>query len=374
MAAVNEPLAEAVLALGELVEVHFRRVLIEPRRNHVLGFFHRHAVDVIDLLADGVIAETMRAAGEREVVSGCIDRRTSGAELRRFHRLRQLRHRVAGRGGLLVALTHHYPARIIEHRIAVLVVPTRAHIDDARLAVGVLAQADHLGYGAERVAGIDRLQEATVGVTEIGHGIERDVRDCLAEDDVKHQEVVERRARIAQALRERVRRLHGEARPEQPVIQRDIAGGDGSRRGVADLLAEAEVLEEIAGIGLGHHAFISSRAGEVRQSILHILVPHFASRRQAGSNQTGLRRRSIGAACNLSGVASEIGKSVRPASRADGPWGLHDRPNASTERDGAVWGRDVASAPISGHGEGHPLARPSISASDDHGRPADPKY
>src|SRR3546814_7137733 len=38
------------------------------------------------------------------------------------------------------------------------------------------------------------------------------------------------------------------------LVQRDIAGGDGARCGMADFLVEAEVLEEIAWIGLGRHA------------------------------------------------------------------------------------------------------------------------
>ena len=60
MAAIDQPAAEAALALGELVEVHARGVLIEPRRDLVLGFLDRHAVDMVDLLADLVVAEAMR--------------------------------------------------------------------------------------------------------------------------------------------------------------------------------------------------------------------------------------------------------------------------------------------------------------------------
>jgi hypothetical protein len=38
--------------------------------------------------------------------------------------------------------------------------------------------------------------------------------------------------------------------PEQPVVDGNVADGDGSRRGVTDLLAEPEILEKIAGAGL----------------------------------------------------------------------------------------------------------------------------
>ena len=43
------------------------------------------------------------------------------------------------------------------------------------------------------------------------------------------------------------------ARTEQPVVERDVADGDGAR-GRSDHLADAEVLEEIAGAGLAHYA------------------------------------------------------------------------------------------------------------------------
>src|SRR6266704_1598815 len=57
MPAVDQPPAEAALALDELVEMNARGVLIEPRRDLVLGFLDRHAVDMIDSLADFIIAE-----------------------------------------------------------------------------------------------------------------------------------------------------------------------------------------------------------------------------------------------------------------------------------------------------------------------------
>ena len=50
--------------------------------------------------------------------------------------------------------------------------------------------------------------------------------------------------------RENVGRLHRETRPEQAVVKRHVAERDGARRGVVDLLAEAEIFEKIAGIGL----------------------------------------------------------------------------------------------------------------------------
>ena len=80
MPAIDQAAAEAVLALGELVEVHPRGVLIEPRRHLVLGFLDRHAVDMVDHLADLIIAPAVRAAGEREVVAARDDDRGGFAE------------------------------------------------------------------------------------------------------------------------------------------------------------------------------------------------------------------------------------------------------------------------------------------------------
>ena len=77
---------------------------------------------------------------------------------------------------------------------------------------------------------------------------------------MENQEIVERRARITDLGREGVGRLHGKARPEQPVIERHIAERYRARRGVADFLAEAEVLEKIAWIGLGDGRFTHAKA------------------------------------------------------------------------------------------------------------------
>src|SRR3546814_17549758 len=76
--------------------------------------------------------------------------------------------------------------------------------------------------------------------------------------DVCSSDLVDRRIAQADLVGEAVGRLHREARAVQRLVQRDIAGGDGARRGMADFLVEAEVLEEIARIGLGRHAAPSS--------------------------------------------------------------------------------------------------------------------
>ena len=135
-----------------------------------------------------------------------------------------------------------------------LVEALRADVDDAALAVGVFLEADHLGGRRQRVAGIDRLEKAAGGVAEIGDRVERDVGDRLAEHDVEGEQVVDRRLRIADRAGEGLGALHGEARPVERRIKRDVAGRERARRRVAERLAEAEVLEEPAGGGLGRRA------------------------------------------------------------------------------------------------------------------------
>src|SRR5215469_5752006 len=59
VAAVDQAAAEAALRRRMLVEMDARGVLIEPRCDLMLGLFHGYAVDVVDLLADGIVAEAI---------------------------------------------------------------------------------------------------------------------------------------------------------------------------------------------------------------------------------------------------------------------------------------------------------------------------
>src|SRR5215472_339319 len=155
MAAIDQASPKSSFAFRELVEMNARGVLIKPRRDLMLGFLDGDAVDVVNSLADVVVAETIGAAGEREVIGGELDRRTSLAEEFGIERGRQPRHVIAWRLCRLVALTHHDPAHIFEHRRAVLVVAGGADINDAGLLAGILLKPDDLGLRGERVAGID---------------------------------------------------------------------------------------------------------------------------------------------------------------------------------------------------------------------------
>ena len=203
-------------------------------------------------LADLIIAELVPAAGEREVVARNVERRAGLAQHFRIEHRRQARHMVAGRGRGFVALSHHHPAHVFEHRAAVLFGARRAHIDDAGLAVGIFLQPDDFRKRAQRVARIERRAEIASGIAEIGDRIERDVGHGLAEHDVKHQQIVDRRARIADRLREFVRRLHREARAEQAGVERDIAHCHRARRRVTDHFADAKIFKKLSGTRLGH--------------------------------------------------------------------------------------------------------------------------
>ena len=99
MPAIDEAPPEAPLPFAELVEMHFRGVLIEPGRRLVLGLFDRDAVDMIDPLAGAIVLEPMRRAAELVVERGAIDPRTGCAEIGDGDRLRQFGNMGLGRGG-----------------------------------------------------------------------------------------------------------------------------------------------------------------------------------------------------------------------------------------------------------------------------------
>src|SRR6185437_11623893 len=62
VAAIDEAAAEAALAFDMLVEMHPRRVLEQPRGELVLGLLDGLAVDVVDLLADLIVAPALGRA------------------------------------------------------------------------------------------------------------------------------------------------------------------------------------------------------------------------------------------------------------------------------------------------------------------------
>ncbi len=244
---IDEPPAEALLGLTVLVEMHAGGVLIEARRHLVFGLFDGLAVHVIDLVADRIVFPAAGGAGQRIIVDCELQRRQRFAERVGRDALVELRNDSFRRGQIEIALHDHDPAREGQNRIAVLVAARGAHIDRAVLAARVLLDADHFRRRCDRVAGIDRCEKAELRVTEIGDGVARDIRHRLSDHEMKHEDVVDGRARIADALRERVRRLHGDAAAIQSRIDADVADRDGPWRRVDDLLPDFEILEIVSG-------------------------------------------------------------------------------------------------------------------------------
>ena len=152
-----------------------------------------------------------------------------------------------GRRGL-IALAHHDPPAILQNNLARLIAPGRADINRSSLLIRILFEPDNFRHRRQRVARIDRFHEAAIGVAEIGNRVERDVRRRLAEDNVEHQHVVERRARITQRLGKHIRRLHRKTRAIKRGVKRDVADCHGLGRGMFDDLAETKVLEEISNV------------------------------------------------------------------------------------------------------------------------------
>ena len=173
----------------------------------------------------------------------------------------------AGAGAARVALAHHHPADIVDHRLAALVEALRAHIDDAGLPVGVLLEADHLRDRRERVAGIDGLQKPAVGVAEIGDRVQRDVGHRLAEHDVEGEQIVDRACRDSRSRGRRSRRSAPRSAAVERRIERGVAAVQRARRRVAQRLAEPEILEEAAGGGLGRTRGVIAGSEDVRVDV-----------------------------------------------------------------------------------------------------------
>ena len=147
-----------------------------------------------------------------------------------------------GRSG--IALPHHHPTDIFDHRLAALVVPFRAHVDDAALPVRVFLEPDDLRGRRQRIACKHRLREPAIGVAEIGDRVERDVGHRLAEHDMEGEQIVDRACRIADGARESLGALGRKAHAVKRGIERGVATGQRMGRRVVDRLAEAKVLEE----------------------------------------------------------------------------------------------------------------------------------
>src|ERR1700722_12830339 len=213
--AIDQPASETALALAELIEMDLGAVLKQARRDLMLGLLDGDAVDVVDLLADGIIAPAMRRTGERKIITRAVDDGTGAAETVGWQRLGELGHDRGGRGRSRVPFAHHHPADVIDDFGAMLIEAARARIDDSAFAIGIFLEPDDFRGSRQRIAGIDGRKEAAGGIAEIGDGVERNVGDGLAENDMEGEQIVDGAAGIADRLSKTIRRLHGESRPEQ---------------------------------------------------------------------------------------------------------------------------------------------------------------
>ena len=206
---------------------------------------------MVDLLADLVIPHPVSLAGEGEVVAREVEP-LGDHEVGGRHRGFQLGDQGVGCGDFGIAFAHHHPADVFEHRFVVLVGARGLDPDHAGLAVGILLEADHLALRPQGVARIDRSQPAPFGIAEVGDGVERDVGDGLAEDQVEGGEIVERRGGEARGAGELVGGIERMAGRVERMVERPLAPRDGARHRMGDDLADAVVFEEASGVGLGH--------------------------------------------------------------------------------------------------------------------------
>src|SRR4029077_167078 len=158
-------------------------------------------------------------------------------------------HRVGG-GRRAGALGQHDPSHIVQHRLAALIDPGRAHIDHSGLMIGIFLEADHAGGGTQRIAGIYGRPEAPVGIAQIGNCVQRDIRHAAPEDQMEDQHVVQRGARQFEPPGEFVGTGKRETRAGQRDVKRALPLAHRARRGVGNGLPDPEVFEEAAGIGL----------------------------------------------------------------------------------------------------------------------------
>ena len=195
----------------------------------------------------------MGAAGEIGIVFLDVKLIPHG-EIADVNRFRQIGDDDLGGRRVHILFADHDPADIVQHRIAALVDTHRTHIDDTGFAVLVFPKADHRRRGRDRIAGIDRLAKFAAGVSQVGDGVEGNVRDGLAEDHMEREHIVHRRPlEPKRRPRELARRVDREAGSVERRIQRNVAVGDRPRRRVDDLLAQFKVLEVIARIGFSAH-------------------------------------------------------------------------------------------------------------------------
>src|SRR5712672_2891399 len=104
MPAVDQAPAEAAFRFGILIEMDARRVLVEPRRQLMFGFFDSDAVDMVNSFPDPIVVKAILAAGKPEVIGLDVDGWARVAQHVRQHYLHDPWHMQGRRRRILVAL------------------------------------------------------------------------------------------------------------------------------------------------------------------------------------------------------------------------------------------------------------------------------
>ena len=149
--------------------MHLRGVLPQARSDHVLGFFNRDTVDVVDLFPDHVIGSAVGLPRQREIVIGKIEAVWD-------RQIRMAQSLPPNRGSPFQARAHPSfvcaPSPSARNDMTTSgrawLKPLGMHPNHARFAVGILLQPNHFGRGAQRVTFKNRLEELPLGVAQIG--------------------------------------------------------------------------------------------------------------------------------------------------------------------------------------------------------------
>ena len=246
MSAIDEPLA---IGAERRVKMYLGGVLPKPRGEHMLGFLDRHTVNMVDLLTNGVVAPAVRLACKGKVIARKVQALGDHQIFGRDH-TRKLRHMCLGSRCIQIAFAHHDPAHIAEHRLFHLVETCGPHPDNPCLAIAVLLEANDFRHSAQRITGIHRQKPAPLGIAQIGHRIQRNIRNSLAKDHMERRQVIDRGAFQTALSRKDIGRIERVARRIERMIQSALALAHGARHGMLNHLAEGVVFKKAACVGL----------------------------------------------------------------------------------------------------------------------------
>ena len=130
-----------------------------------------------------------------------------------------------------------------------LVGALRADPDNSGFAVRILLYPDNFRLSCQGVSSERHPPEFHLGVSQIGHSIDRNVGDRLSEHKMKYRKILNRRLWQAAPPGEFVRRKQGVPERKQCVAKCPVAVGDSARRRVLNHHADAEILKKPSRIG-----------------------------------------------------------------------------------------------------------------------------